>query len=144
MNDGITNLDVVAADVTKDCNQSAIAIFEVILEHMNKQIREDKEWGYERIGDTVSAELLNMAAEASYAKSSEIVTQGRVTRQSVRNHILKLEVPESRPKEIKKEVSTLHIFADEDHVHMQKPSKKRGKKNRIVPLVTITEGIKRI
>lgn len=84
-----------------------------------------------------------MAAEASYAKSSEIVTQGRVTRQSVRNHILKLEVPESRPKEIKKEVSTLHIFADEDHVHMQKPSKKRGKKNRIVPLVTITEGIKK-
>ena len=43
MNDGITNLDVFAADVTKACNQSAIAIFEVILEHMNKQIREDKE-----------------------------------------------------------------------------------------------------
>ncbi|MDD7513126.1 MAG: hypothetical protein PUK14_04500 [Clostridiales bacterium] len=43
INDGITNLDVFAADVTKAFNQSAIAIFEVILEHMNKQIREDKE-----------------------------------------------------------------------------------------------------
>ncbi len=82
-----------------------------------------------------------MAAEVSYAQSSELVTKGQVTRQSVRNHILKLEVPESRPKEIKKEVSALHIFADEDHVHMQKPSKKRGKKNRIIPLVTVTEGI---
>lgn len=84
-----------------------------------------------------------MAAEVSYAQSSEIVTKGQVTRQSVRNHILKLEVPESRPKEIKKELSVLHIFADEDYVHMQKPSKKRGKKNRIVPLVTVTERIEK-
>lgn len=193
INDGITDLDRFASDVTEDCKQSAIAIVEAILEHMNKQIRDDKESrknlglaikekdrkreilttlgqvhykrdyyqskydksyvylldsaigvrGYERIGDTVSAELLNMAAEVSYAQSSEIVTKGRVTRQSVRNHILKLEVPESMPKEIKKEVSALHIFADEDHVHMQKPSKKRGRKNRIVPLVTVTEGIKK-
>ena len=43
----------------------------------------------------------------------------------------------------KKEVDTLHIFADEDHVHMQKPSKKRGKKNHIVLLVTVTEGIEK-
>ena len=193
INDGITDLDMFASDVTEDCKQSAVAIVEAILEHMNKQIREDKETrknlglaikekdrkreilttlgqvhykrdyyqskydksyvylldsaigvrGYERIGDTVSAELLNMASEVSYAQSSELVTKGKVTRQSVRNHILKLEVPESRPKEIKKEVSALHIFADEDHVHMQKPSKKRGKKNRIVPLVTVTEGIEK-
>ena len=52
-------------------------------------------------------------------------------------------IPETRPNETKKEVETLHIFADEDHVHMQKPSKKRGKKNRIVPLVTVTEGIEK-
>ena len=31
------------ADVTEDCKQFAIAIVEAILEHMNKQIREDKE-----------------------------------------------------------------------------------------------------
>lgn len=43
INDGITNLDMFAADVSEDCKQSDIAIVEAILEHMNKQIREDKE-----------------------------------------------------------------------------------------------------
>ena len=43
INDGITNLDMFTADETEDCKQSAIVIIEAILEHMNKQIREDKE-----------------------------------------------------------------------------------------------------
>lgn len=43
INDGITDLDLFSADVTEDCKQSAIAIVEAILEHMKKQIREDKE-----------------------------------------------------------------------------------------------------
>ena len=41
----------------------------------------------------------------------------------------------------KKIVKELHIYADEDHVHMQRPNKERGKKNKIVPLVTVTEGM---
>lgn len=36
----------------------------------------------------------------------------------------------------------LHIFADEDHVHMQRPEKEKGKKSQMVPLITVTEGIK--
>lgn len=34
----------------------------------------------------------------------------------------------------------LHVFADEDHVHMQKPNKAKGKRSLSVPLVTVTEG----
>lgn len=94
----------------------------------------------ERIGDNICADLVNHAAKTSYARSAEIVTDGAVSRQTVRNEILKLEVPENKPKCEGKEVKELHIYADEDHVHMQKPGKVRGKSNNIVPLVTVTEG----
>jgi len=96
---------------------------------------------YERIGDNVSAKMVIEATEVSYAKSSAIVTGGLVSRQTVKNHIMKIQVPENKPKEIGKEVKELHVYADEDHVHMQKPNKERGKKNQIVPLVTVTEGV---
>lgn len=96
---------------------------------------------YERIGKSVSAELVNKATEYSYAKSANIVTDGKVSRQTVRNSILKIKVPEKQAKEMGKEVRELHIFADEDHAHMQKPGKAKGKKNQIVPVVTVTEGI---
>lgn len=95
---------------------------------------------YERIGDEVTAQMLNRATEVSYAKSADIVTGGAVSRQSVHNHILKANIPEKQPKVERKEVKQLHIYADEDHVHMQKPGKERGKQNQIVPLVTVTEG----
>ena len=95
---------------------------------------------YERIGDEVTAQMLNRATEVSYAKSADIVTGGVVSRQSVHNHILKADIPEKQPKVEKKKVRELHLYADEDHVHMQKPGKARGKKNQIVPLVTVTEG----
>lgn len=98
---------------------------------------------YERIGNEVLAQLMNRSAEVSYMKSSNIVTGGAVSRQSVHNHIKKVEVPEKQPEERRK-VKELHIYADEDHVHMQKPDKKRGKQNRMVPLVTVTEGTRAV
>ena len=42
---------------------------------------------------------------------------------------------------LKKEIQELHIYADEDHVHMQKSDKEKRQKSRIVPLVTVTEGL---
>jgi hypothetical protein len=99
---------------------------------------------YERIGDEVGAELLNRAAEVSYAKSADIVTGGNVSRQSVRNLLLKANIPEKQPYEQDRSVSTLHIYADEDHVHMQKRGKKQGKQNRENPLVVVTEGTENI
>lgn len=95
---------------------------------------------YERIGDEVSAQLLNRAAEVSYARSSDIVTGGTVSRQSVRNHLIQADIPQKEPTSEHKPVSELHLYADEDHVHMQKTGKKKGKENRIVPLITVTEG----
>lgn len=97
---------------------------------------------YERVGKNISAKLTETATEHSYAKSSRIVTEGSVSRQTVRNKILKapeLEVVSDSSK--KKTVKELHIFADEDHVHLQKPNKEKGKRSRIVPLVTVTEGV---
>ena len=74
---------------------------------------------YERIGDEVTAQLLNRATEVSFAKSTDIVTGGAVSRQAVHNHIIKADIPEKQPKTEKKPVKELHVYADEDHVHMQ-------------------------
>ena len=84
------------------------------------------------------------ATEVSYAKSAETVTGDQVSRQCVRECILKLGAIEKRPQpyEPKRKVKELHLFADEDHVHMQREGRAKGKKSRMVPLVTVTEGIR--
>lgn len=99
--------------------------------------------GYERISAGVRAKLVSMATEVSYAKSAETVTGGQLSRQCVREYILKLGAIEKRPQpyEPKRKVKELHLFADEDHVHMQREGKTKGKKSRMVPLVTVTEGV---
>lgn len=98
---------------------------------------------YERIGDNVRAKLISAAADVSYAKSSQIVTDGVVSRQTVHKLITKAPAFEISAPEEKKGIKALHIYADEDHVHMQKPLKMKGKQNRIVPLVTVSEGVAR-
>lgn len=96
---------------------------------------------YERVMASIGARLVEAATEHSYAKSAQIVTDGAVSRQTVRNQILKIKVPEKEPAIQNKVMKELHIFADEDHVHMQRPHKEKGKKGKIVPLVVVTEGI---
>lgn len=99
---------------------------------------------YSRVGDSVCAKLLTQATQVSYAKSSINATEGAVSRQTVHNIIKNAprykEVPEGNPKQI----DAIHIYADEAHVHMQKPEKKRGKRSQIVPLVSVTEGIEKV
>ena len=99
--------------------------------------------GYERISAGVRAKLVSVATEVSYAKSAETVTGGQLSRQCVRECILKLGAIEKRPQpyEPKRKVKELHLFADEDHVHMQREGRAKGKKSRMVPLVTVTEGV---
>lgn len=101
--------------------------------------------GYERVSAGVMAKLVSMATEVSYAKSAETVTGGQLSRQCVRECILKLGAIEKRPQpyEPKRKVKELHLFADEDHVHMQREGRAKGKKSRMVPLVTVTEGIEK-
>lgn len=97
-----------------------------------------------RIGEAISAELVNYAAEMSYAKSAEVVSKGEISRQSVRNHILKVNLPEDEIPERKRQIQELHVFADEDHVSMQKRSKACGSRNQMVPLITTAEGIRKV
>ena len=96
---------------------------------------------YERVSAAVSAALVTEAAKTSYARASDIVTNGAVSRQSVHDQILKVDVPEVRPRTEKRTVKELHVYADEDHAHMQKPGKKKGKQSKMIPLVTVTEGM---
>ena len=96
---------------------------------------------YERICGEVCAKLVQQAVDVSYAKSAAIVTGGAVSRQTVRNQILRAADVEKEPAwNGKKHVPELHVYADEDHVHLQKPNKQKGKQNQIVPLVVVTEG----
>lgn len=66
--------------------------------------------------------LVEAATEHSYAKSAKIVTGG-----AVRNRVPEASIPEKQPESMKK-VKELHIFADEDHAHLQLPDKKKEKK----------------
>ena len=98
-----------------------------------------------RIGETISAKLVTKATVESYARSTQDVTGGFVSRQSVRNHILKAPELEKQPENCeKKRKRVLDVYADEDHVHLQKPDKDKGKRSKAVPLVTVTEGTVKI
>ena len=94
-----------------------------------------------RIGGAISAKLSTKATGESYERSTQDVTGGLVSRQTVRNHILKAPELEQEPRgSEKRKVEILDVYADEDHVHLQKPGKEKGKKSKVVPLVTVTEG----
>ena len=96
---------------------------------------------YERVDSGVKARLVWEACGESYQKSAEHVTEGAVSRQTVRNVINSCDVEiELQAEEKKRAVRELHIHADEDHVHLQKPQKRKGKSSQTVPLVTVTEG----
>ena len=89
---------------------------------------------YERVSKALCAKLVNLSAEMSYGKS---VRHGNaeVSRQTVSNKVSGLREVVVDVEQVKHTPEELHIFADEDHVHM------KDGRNAIVPLVTITEGI---
>ena len=91
---------------------------------------------YERVSGGVSLDLVETALAMSYAKSSQTVTGGKISRQTVMNKIRQSSVPASRTVERRK-VPVLHVDADEDHVHLQTGQ------NTIVPLISIYEGIEK-
>ena len=94
---------------------------------------------YDRVSATVSADIAEHASDNSYGKSSQYVTDGQVSRQTVMNKTRKLKQEKLEIKAIgpKRKVPVIHIDADEDHVALQD-----GKKT-IVPLITIYDGTKR-
>jgi len=92
---------------------------------------------YSRVSDTVCAQLVEHAQETSYAKSSQHVTGGAITRQTVMQKLRSLKELKIEPPSKKRSIKTLHVDADEDHVHLQ------NGRNAIVPLICIHEGVER-
>lgn len=90
---------------------------------------------YQRVSSGVGVGLVESAREMSYAKASRIVTGGQVSKQTVMRKIREAR-PTVEPVQRQK-VSALHVDADEDHVKMQSGD------SRIVPLISVYEGIER-
>jgi len=93
---------------------------------------------YERVSANLSARMVGQAAEVSYEKSARIESSGKVSKQTVKNKLLAVgRLEKEMPKE-RRTVPELHIFADEDHAHLQ------NGKSRDVPLITVSEGVKEV
>ena len=89
---------------------------------------------YERVSKALSAKLVNLSAEMSYGKSVK-VGEAEVSRQTVSNKVNALKEVVRDVERVEETPEELHLFADEDHVHL------KDGRSAIVPLVTITEGI---
>lgn len=70
----------------------------------------------------VKERLIEEAVETSYQKAGKEAAYGvEISKQTVMNEIESLELTNEKPEaEKKKQVKTLYIIADEDHVHLQK------------------------
>lgn len=89
---------------------------------------------FERVTRELCAELVQNTASMSMQRSLD-VTGAPVSRQTVNNKLLSMRNVVTEVSRVRNTPSELHIFADEDHVHL------RPKRSAIVPLVTVTEGI---
>lgn len=90
---------------------------------------------YQRVSNGTGLELVNASRTMSYAKASQIVTGNLVSKQTVMRKIRKA-IPMAEPVSRRK-IAVLHVDADEDHVKLQTGD------SRIVPLVSVYEGIER-
>ena len=91
--------------------------------------------GYQRVSTGVGLGLVEAAREMSYAKASRVVTGGQVSKQTVMRKIREAQ-PAVEPV-LRQKVAVLHVDADEDHVKLQTGE------SRIVPLISVYEGIER-
>ena len=90
---------------------------------------------YERISNGVSEALVSTARKVSYVKSSQFITDGAVSKQTVMNKIRR-SVPKIEVVE-RQRVPVLHIDADEDHVNLY------GGGSTSAPLIAVYTGIER-
>ena len=77
----------------------------------------------QRLLENVQERLLNEAISTSYEHAGEVAAYGtKISRQEVKNEIESLDLDKNFYEENKevKQVETLYIIADEDHVHLQK------------------------
>ena len=90
--------------------------------------------GYARVSKELCAKLLENVAEMSMQKAAK-VEDVPVSRQTVNNKVLAMKETVTTVERLNETPSELHLFADEDHVHL------RPKSSMFVPLVTVTEGM---
>ncbi|MDO4325816.1 MAG: UPF0236 family protein [bacterium] len=101
-----------------------------------------------RMTEDVEVKILEEAVETSYEKAgSKAVRNEKISRQTVKNKIEKLEIPIEREKsEKKREVKYLYVEADEAHVSLQYKEKRgdlKGKKYKgceLAKVVYVHEG----
>ena len=89
---------------------------------------------YERVSKALCAKLVNLAEEMSYSKSVK-AREVSVSRQTVCNKVNALKEVVTEVKRLPETPKVLHIFTDEDHVHLN------NGKSVMVPIATISEGI---
>ena len=92
---------------------------------------------YQRLTKGTTEALAEEAVGNSYGEAARIVTEGKVSRQTVMKSIRSCRARENEPEDLRS-VPVLHIDADEDHVSLQ-----NGKK-LIVPLISVYEGIEKV
>lgn len=91
---------------------------------------------YQRVSNNTILKLTDEARRHSYESASRIVTEGKVSKQSVMNAIRRCQAVEEEQE--LRHVPVLHIDADEDHVNLQ------NGRTLIAPLVTVYEGLEKI
>jgi hypothetical protein len=89
---------------------------------------------YERIDSYVSARMVNTSGIMSFGKSAGIVTGGKISRQTAWRKAMESGEACVFPGRVSSTPDRIHIFADEDHVHLQ------DGKSDILPLITICSG----
>ena len=94
---------------------------------------------YERVDPGLAKGLVSCARTRSYRDSSKRKCKSSVSAQTVMNKI-RIAEPVIQQYEHKRQVRYLHIDADEDHVALQRSSRRKSTE---VPLVSIYEGIEK-
>jgi len=137
--------------VQKDCERTITTAFGDITYkrryYKNKETGEkaylvDKAAGiqkYERIDAELKADITDLSTILSYQKTTQELKRNgancNVSRQTVMNTLRKIDNLQTYEKpKTKKEIETLYIEADEDHIHLQ-----NGKPD-IVKLIYVHEG----
>ena len=93
---------------------------------------------YERVDSHVCANLVNASGLMSFGRSADIVADGKISRQTIWRKAMESGEAAVLPLRVKDTPKRIHIFADEDHVHLQ------DGKSDILPLITICSGKEQI
>lgn len=88
---------------------------------------------HDRLDKGLTLELVTLAADNSYQKSSKLACNNRISRQTVMKKTRDIHGLEIENKRVKEDVKEIHIQVDEDHVSMQ------NGKNSIVKLAVVHE-----